>query len=55
MPRKQNAERITFEASSEERILLDKYCEKKSRTRTDVLRELVRQLEKKIKDKNDCC
>lgn len=49
MPRKQNAVRITFEASSEERILLDTYCDQEARTMSDVLRELIRKLEGKIK------
>ncbi|MBD0336075.1 MAG: TOBE domain-containing protein [Cyanobacteria bacterium Co-bin13] len=44
MPRK-NQGWITFQASEEERQILEQYCDRSQRTKTDILRELVRSLE----------
>jgi molybdopterin-binding protein len=46
MPRK-NQGWITFQASEEERQILEDYCDRTQRTKTDILRELVRSLEHK--------
>ncbi len=46
MPRKQQGW-ITFQSSEEERQILEEYCRECQRTKTDVLRELVRSLQKK--------
>jgi molybdopterin-binding protein len=35
---------ITFQSSEDERQLLEEYCQKAQRTKTDVLRELLRKL-----------
>lgn len=43
MPRK-NQGWITFQASEEERQILENYCQRSQRTKTDILRELVRGL-----------
>lgn len=43
MPRK-NQGWITFQASEEERQILQDYCQRSQRTKTDILRELVRNL-----------
>lgn len=43
MPRKEQGW-ITFQASTEERTLLEQYCRRTQRTKTEVLRELVRSL-----------
>jgi hypothetical protein len=43
MPRKEQGW-ITFQASSEERTLLERYCRQAQRTKTEVLRELIRSL-----------
>jgi hypothetical protein len=40
MPRKEQGW-ITFQASAEERTLLEKYCRQNQRTKTEVLRELI--------------
>ena len=44
MPRKSQGW-ITFQASAEERRVLDDYCQRHQRSKTDILRELVRGLE----------
>ncbi|MGF1499287.1 MAG: molybdopterin-binding protein [Elainellaceae cyanobacterium] len=44
MPRK-NQGWITFQASPEEREILEAYCQQTQRSKTDVLRELVRGLD----------
>ncbi len=44
MPRKSQGW-ITFQASEEERKILDDYCQRTQRSKTDILRELVRSLE----------
>lgn len=45
MPRKEQGW-ITFQTSEEERKLLEKYCQQSQRTKTEILRELVRNLTK---------
>ncbi|MBC1240015.1 CopG family transcriptional regulator [Nostoc sp. 2RC] len=39
---------ITFQSSTEELELLEEYCKRFQRTKTDVLRSLVRSLEPKL-------
>lgn len=39
---------VTFQPSIEERKLLDQYCEQEDKTKTQVLRDLVRGLKDKI-------
>ncbi|WP_035984694.1 TOBE domain-containing protein [Leptolyngbya sp. KIOST-1] len=46
MPRKSQGW-ITFQASEEERKILDDYCQRTQRSKTDILRELVRGLEQR--------
>ena len=41
--------RLDLIVSDEEKELLEKYCRKTKRTKTDVLRELIRTLEEKLK------
>jgi molybdopterin-binding protein len=43
MPRKEQGW-ITFQSSLEERQLLEEYCQQSRRTKTEILRELVRSL-----------
>ncbi|MFB2834159.1 TOBE domain-containing protein [Floridanema evergladense] len=43
MPRKEQGW-ITFQSSEEERNLLEQYCQESQRSKTEVLRELVRSL-----------
>jgi molybdopterin-binding protein len=43
MPRKQQGW-ITFQSSDEERKILEQYCQESQRTKTEILRELVRSL-----------
>lgn len=43
MPRKQQGW-ITFQSSEEERQILEQHCQQSQRTKTEVLRELVRNL-----------
>lgn len=43
MPRKQQGW-ITFQSSQEEREILEQYCQETQRTKTEILRELVRGL-----------
>ncbi|WP_420819787.1 ribbon-helix-helix protein, CopG family [Nostoc sphaeroides] len=45
MPRK-NAANLTIQFSLEEKMILEKYCEKMQRTKSDVIREMVRSLKK---------
>ena len=47
MPRKEQRW-ITFQVSSEERQLLEQYCQNFQRTKTDVLRSLLRSLQPKL-------
>ncbi len=44
MPRKQQGW-VTFQSSDSEREILERYCQQTQRTKTEVLRELVRNLE----------
>lgn len=50
MPR-QNAANLTIQFSQEEKKILEEYCEKMQRTKSDVIREMVRSL-KKCLDEN---
>lgn len=43
MPRKEQGW-ITFQSSEEERQILEEYCQQSQRTKTEILRELVRSL-----------
>lgn len=43
MPRKEQGW-ITFQSSEEERKILEEYCQQSQRTKTDILRELLRSL-----------
>ena len=43
MPRKQQGW-ITFQSSEEEKKILEEYCQQSQRTKTEILRELVRSL-----------
>ncbi|MBW4595642.1 MAG: ribbon-helix-helix protein, CopG family [Brasilonema angustatum HA4187-MV1] len=43
MPR-QNAANLTIQFSQEEKKILEKYCQKMQRTKSDVIREMVRSL-----------
>ncbi len=43
MPRKEQGW-ITFQSSEEEREILEEYCQQSRRTKTEILRELVRSL-----------
>jgi transcription elongation factor GreA-like protein len=47
MPRKQQGW-ITFQSSLEEMQLLEQYCKQSQRTKTDVLRSLLRSLQPKL-------
>lgn len=47
MPRKQQGW-ITFQTSEEERQILEQYCQQYQRTKTEILRELVRSLNQKL-------
>ncbi|WOD40104.1 molybdopterin-binding protein [Nodosilinea sp. E11] len=49
MPRKSQGW-ITFQASEDERKILDDYCQRTQRSKTDILRELVRSLEQRQSD-----
>lgn len=44
MPRKEQGW-ITFQSSDEERRILDQICQQTHRTKTDILREMIRQME----------
>lgn len=43
MPRKQQGW-ITFQSSEEERQLLDQYCQQSQRSKTEILRQMIRDL-----------
>lgn len=43
MPRKEQGW-ITFQSTAQERRILEEYCQQSQRTKTDILRELVRSL-----------
>ncbi|MBE9182778.1 TOBE domain-containing protein [Oculatella sp. LEGE 06141] len=45
MPRKEQGW-ITFQSSDEERRILEQICQQTQRTKTEVLREMIRQLER---------
>ena len=47
MPRKQQGW-ITFQSSEEERQILEQHCQQSQRTKTEVLRELVRSLSQQL-------
>lgn len=47
MPRKQQGW-ITFQSSDEERQILEQHCQQQRRTKTEVLRELVRSLNQQV-------
>jgi hypothetical protein len=49
MPRKEQGW-ITFQASDEEKQLLELYCQQTQRTKTEVLRELLRSLKRRVRD-----
>jgi molybdopterin-binding protein len=49
MPRKSQGW-VTFQASEGERKILDSYCQRTHRSKTDILRELVRSLEQRQPD-----
>jgi len=44
MPRKEQGW-ITFQSSEDERALLEQYCQESQRTKTEILRELIRSLD----------
>ncbi|AUB35371.1 Molybdopterin-binding protein [Nostoc flagelliforme CCNUN1] len=43
---RKNAANLTIQFSLEEKIILEEYCEKMQRTKSDVIREMVRKLKK---------
>ncbi len=45
MPRKEQGW-VTFQTSEEERKILEEFCQQSSRTKTEIMRELVRSLNK---------
>ncbi|WP_460204679.1 ribbon-helix-helix protein, CopG family [Scytonema sp. NUACC21] len=45
MPRK-NAANLTIQFSQEEKRILEEYCKKVQRTKSDVIREMVRSLKR---------
>lgn len=47
MPRKQQGW-ITFQSSEEERKILEQYCQQSQRTKTEVLRQLLRSLSEEL-------
>jgi len=47
MPRKQQGW-ITFQSSDKERLLLEQHCQQQGRTKTEVLRELLRGLDQQF-------
>ena len=49
MPRK-DGKWIGFQASDEEAEILEAYCEKTMRSKTEILRELVRGLKRHLKN-----
>ncbi|PSB18854.1 CopG family transcriptional regulator [Phormidesmis priestleyi ULC007] len=40
---------VTFRVTQEEKDLLKQYCEQSARNQTDVLRELIRSLKRRLK------
>ncbi len=52
MPKK-NVANLTIQLSLEEKIILEKYCEKMQRTKSDVIREMVRSLKKYLDKLSD--
>ena len=48
MPKKEQGW-ITFQSSQEERKILEEYCQQSQRSKTEILRELVRSLEQQSK------
>lgn len=52
MPRK-DAKNINFQPNDEERDILREYCKQEGRTQSDVLREFIRSLKKKLKTRQD--
>ncbi|MBD2388803.1 ribbon-helix-helix protein, CopG family [Cylindrospermum sp. FACHB-282] len=40
---------ITFRVTEEEKDLLKQYCEQEGRTQTDILREMIRRLKRRLK------
>ncbi|MBC7971143.1 MAG: TOBE domain-containing protein [Verrucomicrobia bacterium] len=49
MPRKEQGW-ITFQSSEDERALLEQYCQESQRTKTEILRELIRSLDSTLQD-----
>lgn len=47
MPKPENF--ITFRVTQEEKELLKQYCDQEGRTQTDILRELIRSLRRRLK------
>jgi len=47
MPRKEQGW-VTFQTSEEERKILEKFCEQSQRSKTEILRELVRGLNQRV-------
>jgi molybdopterin-binding protein len=47
MPRKEQGW-ITFQSSEEERKILEEYCQQSQRTKTEILRELLRSLNQQL-------
>lgn len=47
MPKPENF--ITFRVTEEEKELLKQYCDQEGRTQTDILRELIRGLRRRLK------
>lgn len=47
MPKPENF--ITFRVTEEEKDLLKQYCEQEGRTQTDILREMIRRLKRRLK------
>ncbi|MEH1827204.1 ribbon-helix-helix protein, CopG family (plasmid) [Nostoc sp. C052] len=43
---RKNAANLTIQLSLEEKIILEEYCDKMQRTKSDVIREMVRSLKK---------
>lgn len=43
---RKNAANLTIQFSVDEKIILEEYCEKMQRTKSDVIREMVRSLKK---------
>ena len=52
MPRK-NQGWITFQSSPEEQTILERYCQKSQRSKTEVLRELIRNLDQQWEEASE--